>query len=136
MNNKNKNQPTKSVNFLPGFETPDDLRSFKDASDKVSAESSGRFLNPNNGTFEEVVDIKGNTHIVPRNDIETEVKQDHALSDAIADFKADDAWDKLSPESQTKNGMDLRLVGEPAVKSMISVEYIPQNQAIPVLHTA
>ncbi|MEI7631811.1 MAG: hypothetical protein WCJ60_00650 [bacterium] len=133
MNNKNKNQPTKSANFLPGFKTQDDLKTFKDAWDKVTAETTGGLLNPNNGTFEEVVDIKGNAHIVPRDDINTE--QDHALSDAIADFKAADAWDKLSPEAQTK-GMDLRIVGEHAVKSMISVEYIPQNLAIPVSHTA
>ena len=75
MNNKNKNQPTKSANFLPGFKTQDDLKSFKDAWGKVTAETTGGLLNPNNGTFEEVVDIKGNAHIDPPIAGELKIKQ-------------------------------------------------------------
>jgi hypothetical protein len=133
--------------FAPGFQTEKEWNVYADQTDALRVKSGEKpFLNSGNKTYEEIIDAKGNLHVVPKTPrvdkevVDGKVAAIHREADRTAEDKSTAAEDRWFGFGKVAVGAEpLRLIEEtgeyvkllpPAVSSVVHVEFV-QNQPQP-----
>ena len=132
--------------FAPGFDTKKDWDAYADKREALEVQDGKKpFLSDRNGSFDEVIDAKGKSHIVPKTprfDAEVIAGRKAAIdrvADRNAEAKSAAAEDRWFGFGKVAVGTEpLHLIEEtgeyvkllPAVSSVVHVDFV-QNQPQP-----